>query len=29
MDYDAIGNLVPMLVPAATRGWLTQVTVAF
>lgn len=22
MDYDAVGNLVPVLVPAATRGWL-------
>ena len=22
MDYDAVGSLVPVLVPAATRGWL-------
>lgn len=29
MDYDAQGNLVPMFVPAATRSWLTQVTVGF
>jgi len=29
MDYDAEGNLAPSFVPAATRGWLTQVTVGF
>ena len=29
MDYDDAGNLAPMFVPAATRGWLTQVTVGF
>ncbi len=29
MDYDAEGSLVPMFVPAATRGWLTQVSVGF
>jgi hypothetical protein len=27
MDYDAIGNLVPVLVPAATRGWLAGLRV--
>ena len=29
MDYDVEGSLVPMFVPAATRGWLTQVNVGF
>lgn len=29
MDYDAQGDLVPVFVPAATRSWLTQVTVGF
>ncbi len=29
MDYDAEGNLAPMFLPAATRGWLTQVSVGF
>jgi outer membrane receptor protein involved in Fe transport len=28
-DYDSAGNYVPLYVPAATRGWLTQVTVGF
>ena len=27
MDYDAAGNLVPVLVPAATRGWLAGLRV--
>jgi iron complex outermembrane receptor protein len=26
LDYDATGNLVPTLVPAATRNWIAQVT---
>jgi iron complex outermembrane receptor protein len=29
LDYDAAGNLVPQLIPAATRSWLAQVTLAF
>jgi hypothetical protein len=29
MDYDAGGNLVPIFVPAATRGWLAQVSVGY
>jgi iron complex outermembrane receptor protein len=29
MDYDAEGNLAPMFVPAATRGWLAQVRVGY
>lgn len=27
MDYDAAGNLVPVLIPAATRGWLAGLRV--
>ena len=27
LDYDATGNLVPHLIPAATRNWIAQVTV--
>jgi iron complex outermembrane receptor protein len=27
LDYDATGNLVPTLIPAATRNWIAQVTV--
>jgi iron complex outermembrane receptor protein len=29
MDYDTAGQLVPHLIPAATRAWLGQVTVGF
>jgi outer membrane receptor for Fe3+-dicitrate len=29
MDYDAVGNLVPMFVPAATRGVLGELRVEF
>ena len=29
MDYDALGNLVPQFVPAATRNVLGQVRVGF
>jgi iron complex outermembrane recepter protein len=29
MDYDSVGNLVPVLVPAATRGWLAGLRVAW
>ena len=28
-DYDSAGNYLPLFVPAATRGWLTQVSVGF
>lgn len=28
-DYDAEGNFAPLFIPAATRGWLTQVSVGF
>lgn len=27
MDYDAVGDLVPVLIPAATRGWLAGLRV--
>jgi len=29
MDYDALGNLVPVFVPAATRTWLAQLRIEF
>lgn len=28
-DYDRAGNYLPLFIPAATRGWLTQVSVGF